>query len=99
MNDMEQSDNLDSEKHGNYYALLVAFKTMNERCQQLETRLATVEEENMCLRLECTKNESADIMKVDDNEKAIAQTLKVCITYMLMLRMYIYHILIYYTSM
>ncbi|KAF3428844.1 hypothetical protein E2986_04251 [Frieseomelitta varia] len=76
MNDMEQSNNPDSEKHGNYYALLVAFKTMNERCQQLETRLATVEEENMCLRLECTKNESAAIMKVDDNEKAIAQTLK-----------------------
>nr|XP_031829441.1 protein spindle-F [Nomia melanderi] len=51
---------------------------MNERCRQLETRLATVEEENMCLRLECGKDESAAIMKIkDDNEETIVQTLKV----------------------
>ncbi|XP_060825663.1 protein spindle-F isoform X1 [Bombus pascuorum] len=76
MSDMEQSENVDNEKCGNYYALLVAFKTMNERCQQLETRLATVEEENMCLRLECGKDESAAITKTNDNEKTIVQTLK-----------------------
>ncbi|XP_076241501.1 C2H2-type zinc binding domain-containing protein spindle-F [Calliopsis andreniformis] len=77
MNDMEQSENLNNETHDSYYALLVAFKTMNERCQQLETRLATVEEENMCLRLECGKDESAAIIKVNDNsEKTIVQTLK-----------------------
>ncbi|OAD53904.1 hypothetical protein WN48_08579 [Eufriesea mexicana] len=74
---MEQSETLDHEKFGSYHALLVAFKTMNERCQQLEIRLATVEEENMCLRLECGKDESAAITKVNDNsEKSIVQTLK-----------------------
>ena len=77
MNDMEQSENSNNEKCGSYYALLVAFKTMNERCQQLETRLAIVEEENMCLRLECGKDESAAITKTADNsEKTIVQTLK-----------------------
>ncbi|CAK9824234.1 Protein spindle-F [Anthophora retusa] len=77
MNDMEQSENLDNDKFNNYYALLVAFKTMNERCQQLEARLATVEEENMCLRLEVGKYESAAITKsTDTNEKTIVQTLK-----------------------
>ncbi|CAK9808582.1 Protein spindle-F [Anthophora quadrimaculata] len=77
MNDMEQSENLDNDKFNNYYALLVAFKTMNERCQQLEARLATVEEENMCLRLEVGKYESAAITKsTDSNEKTIVQTLK-----------------------
>ncbi|XP_076758698.1 C2H2-type zinc binding domain-containing protein spindle-F isoform X1 [Xylocopa sonorina] len=74
---MEQSENSDNEKFGSYYALLVAFKTMNERCQQLETRLATVEEENMCLRLECGKHESEAITKPNDsNEKTTVQTLK-----------------------
>lgn len=80
MTDMEQSENPDTEKLGSYYALLVALKTMNERCRQLETRLATVEEENMHLRLECGKDESAAITKTkDDNEETIVQTLKVCI--------------------
>lgn len=97
MSDMEQSENVDNEKYGSYYALLVAFKTMNERCQQLETRLATVEEENMCLRLECGKDESAAITKVNDNEKTIVQTLKVCITYIVMHRMYVFYILMSYT--
>lgn len=77
MNDMEQLENTDNGKCSSYYALLVAFKTMNERCQQLETRLATVEEENMCLRLECGKDESAIITKINDNnEKTIVQSLK-----------------------
>lgn len=79
MNDMEQSENPDTEKLGSYYALLVALKTMNERCRQLERRLATVEEENMCLRFECGKDESAAITKIKDDEETIVQTLKVCI--------------------
>lgn len=77
MNDMEQSENVDSEKFGSYSALLVAFKTMNERCQQLQLRLSTVEEENMCLRLECGKDESATITKSTNNsEKSVVETLK-----------------------
>lgn len=94
MNDMERSENLSNEKHGSYYALLVAFKTMNERCQQLETRLATVEEENMCLRLECGKDESAAITKISDDEKTVVQTLKVRIKYAVT-----FNIFIIYTRM
>lgn len=91
MNDMEQLENTDNEKCSSYYALLVAFKTMNERCQQLETRLATVEEENMCLRLECGKDESAMITKINDNnEKTIVQSLKVCIIYMMIYKYILY---------
>ena len=77
MNDMDQSEISGNEKHGSYYALLVAFRTMNERCRQLEKRLGDVEEENMCLRLECGKDESAAITKLtDSSEKTIVQTLK-----------------------
>ncbi|KAH0952496.1 hypothetical protein HN011_001015 [Eciton burchellii] len=53
---------------GSYYALLVAFKTMKERCQQLQTRLAAVEEENICLRLECGRDASTAIVKIDGND-------------------------------
>ncbi|XP_076650365.1 C2H2-type zinc binding domain-containing protein spindle-F isoform X2 [Halictus rubicundus] len=75
--DMEQSENSETGKLGSYYALLVALKTMTERCGQLERRLASVEEENMCLRLECGKDGSAAITKTtDDNEEKIVQTLK-----------------------
>lgn len=75
--DMEQSENPDTGKLSSYYALLVAFKSMNERCGQLERRLASVEEENMCLRLECGKMRSAAITETTgDNEKKIVQTLK-----------------------
>ncbi|XP_015439310.1 PREDICTED: uncharacterized protein LOC107194234 [Dufourea novaeangliae] len=74
---MEQIENPNIEKLGSHYALLVALKTMNERCRQLETRLATVEEENMCLRLECGKDESTAITKVKtDSEETVVQTLK-----------------------
>ncbi|XP_017886483.1 protein spindle-F [Ceratina calcarata] len=77
MNDMEQSENMDSEKFGSYSALLVAFKTMNERCQQLQLRLSTVEEENMHLRLECGKDKSTTITKSPNNsEKSVVDTLR-----------------------
>ncbi|XP_076300806.1 C2H2-type zinc binding domain-containing protein spindle-F isoform X2 [Lasioglossum baleicum] len=75
--DMEQSENSDTGKLSSYYALLVAFKSMNERCGQLERRLASVEEENMRLRLECGKVGSAVITETTgDNEEKIVQTLK-----------------------
>ncbi|XP_053977597.1 protein spindle-F isoform X1 [Hylaeus volcanicus] len=77
MSDMDHSENLDDDKHSSYYALRVALKTMKERCRQLETRLTIVEEENMCLKIECAKNESTAIVKVNDNnEKTIVQNLK-----------------------
>ncbi|XP_033322321.1 C2H2-type zinc binding domain-containing protein spindle-F isoform X2 [Megalopta genalis] len=77
MNDMEQSENPETEKLSSHYAMLVALKTMNERCRQLETRLATVEEENKFLRLECGKDESAAIVKAKhDNEGTILETLR-----------------------
>ncbi|XP_003704166.1 C2H2-type zinc binding domain-containing protein spindle-F [Megachile rotundata] len=77
MTDMEQSENSYDKKRSTCYALYFAFKTLNERCQQLETRLATVEEENKCLRLKCGKDECAAITKVNDSdENTIVQTLK-----------------------
>ncbi|EFN76573.1 hypothetical protein EAI_03047 [Harpegnathos saltator] len=68
MNDIENSENSGSFR--SYYALLVAFKTMKERCQQLQTRLAAVEEENVCLRLECGRDTSTAVVKADtiDND-------------------------------
>jgi len=69
---------------GSYYALLVAFKTMKERCQQLQTRLAAVEEENMCLRLECGRDASTAIVKIDGNDDRSAlhtlQVHKLCLS-------------------
>ncbi|XP_078032892.1 C2H2-type zinc binding domain-containing protein spindle-F isoform X3 [Augochlora pura] len=82
MNDMEQSENNgfsnpEVEKIGSHNAMLVALKTMNERCRQLKTRLATVEEENMCLRLECGKDESAAIIRAKhNNEETVVHTLR-----------------------
>lgn len=99
MNDMDQSEISGNEKHGSYYALLVAFRTMNERCRQLEKRLGDVEEENMCLRLECGKDESAAITKLtDSSEKTIVQTLKVHITFVSTFAIFILYILIHFNT-
>jgi len=49
---------------------------MKERCQQLQTRLATVEEENMCLRLECGRDMTTAVVK-DKSDKSTLQTLQV----------------------
>lgn len=55
-------------------ALQIAFKTMKERCQQLEDRLATVEEENTQLRLQCGR----EVVKTDEkSEKSVVQILQV----------------------
>ncbi|XP_020279662.1 protein spindle-F isoform X3 [Pseudomyrmex gracilis] len=58
-------DNSQDDIFESNYALVAAFKTMKERCQQLQTRLAAVEEENKCLRLEC--NKSMAMAVVNDN--------------------------------
>lgn len=73
MNDVENAEN---DTFGSYCALLVAFKTMKERCQQLQTRLVAVEEENMCLRLECGREMA--VVKVDKSDRSALQTLQVC---------------------
>jgi len=67
---------VENDTFGSYCALLVAFKTMKERCQQLQTRLATVEEENMCLRLECGRDMTTAVVK-DKSDKSTLQTLQV----------------------
>ncbi|KYN17629.1 PREDICTED: protein spindle-F [Trachymyrmex cornetzi] len=69
-------ENVENDTFGSYCALLVAFKTMKERCQQLQTRLATVEEENMCLRLECGRDMTTAVVKVDKSDKSALQTLQ-----------------------
>ncbi|KAL2730475.1 protein spindle-F isoform X2 [Vespula maculifrons] len=76
MNIMDMKDNPENDNFGSYHALLIAFKTMKERCQQLQTRLAAVEEENLCLRLECGNDRSTAIVKVNSNDKAVIQTLQ-----------------------
>ncbi|XP_011633788.1 protein spindle-F [Pogonomyrmex barbatus] len=72
MNDIESPEN---DIFGSYCALLVAFRTMKERCQQLQTRLAAVEKENMCLRLECGRDMSTAIVK-DKSDRSAVQTLQ-----------------------
>ncbi|EZA48061.1 hypothetical protein DMN91_005961 [Ooceraea biroi] len=67
MNDTENAESI----FGSYYALLVAFKTMKERCQQLQARLAAVEEENLCLRLECGRDASTVVVGNDDDRSAL----------------------------
>lgn len=74
MNDVE---NVENDTFGSYCALLVAFKTMKERCQQLQTRLAAVEEENMCHRLECGRSMSTAVVKADKSDRSALQILQV----------------------
>ncbi|KYM97781.1 PREDICTED: protein spindle-F [Cyphomyrmex costatus] len=69
-------ENLENDTFGSYCALLVAFKTMKERCQQLQTRLTTVEEENICLRLECGRDLTTAVVKVDKSDKSALQILQ-----------------------
>lgn len=76
---MSDVENPENDIFGSYYALLVAFKTMKERCQQLQIRMAAVEAENVCLRLQCGKDLSSAIVKVEDSgDKSALQMLQVC---------------------
>ncbi|XP_008558930.1 protein spindle-F [Microplitis demolitor] len=52
-------------------ALQIAFQTMQERCHQLENRLAAVEEENIKLRIEKGKELSCEMVIPDDNPSTI----------------------------
>lgn len=76
-NDSSMSQNLVDELFRSQCALQVAFQTMKERCQQLRTRLAAVEEENVCLRLECGKDTSSAVVRANDhNGKTVIQMLQ-----------------------
>ncbi|GJQ72747.1 spn-F [Trypoxylus dichotomus] len=46
------------ENAGSRYALHVALQTLKERCQNLQQRLSLLEEENIALRVQCSKNDS-----------------------------------------
>ena len=69
---MEEVDNIESQ-----YALQVAFQTMKERCQKLQARLASVEEENACLRQQYEKNNSMSLIKLSGDENNIIQSQQV----------------------
>ncbi|XP_015124808.1 protein spindle-F [Diachasma alloeum] len=53
------------------HALQIAFQTMQERCQQLENRLAAVEEENVRLRVEKGTDLDPDIASIDISSEAV----------------------------
>lgn len=71
-----QEENLHSQ-----FALQVAFQTMKERCQHLQARLVSVEEENIRLRLECGKEVAAIAEKSRNDSKDEISILKVSITH------------------
>lgn len=63
---------------GAQQALQIAFQTMQERCQQLQKRLSTVEEENMTLRVERGVDKSEKLTRHNANdESSDAQSLQV----------------------
>lgn len=56
------------------YALQLALKTMQERCQQLQKRLATVEDENCSLRMKyCREKPSINISNTSKTEVELLQ--------------------------
>ncbi|XP_029156873.1 protein spindle-F isoform X1 [Nylanderia fulva] len=61
------NENLENVTPESYYALLVAFETMKERCQRLQTRLVAAEKENMRLKLECSRNSSTAVVKANNS--------------------------------
>lgn len=67
------NENLENVTPESFCALLVAFETMKERCQRLQTRLAVVEKENIRLKLECGRDTT---MKADNSNDESA--LQVC---------------------
>ncbi|KAJ8683237.1 hypothetical protein QAD02_019029 [Eretmocerus hayati] len=52
-------------------ALEAAFQTMKERCQQLEAKLITVEEENISLQRQQEKNDLIPMIKLNETDKNI----------------------------
>lgn len=55
---------------GSQYAYQVAVNTLKERCRNLQQRLATLEEENVSLRVQCRQNEEQFSGFEIDNLKA-----------------------------
>lgn len=64
--DDKESTNISA---ASFYALQVALQTMKERCQQLQLRLLTVEDENVKLRVE---KQRLSIDTPDDSKKEIS---------------------------
>ncbi|RZF35237.1 hypothetical protein LSTR_LSTR009361 [Laodelphax striatellus] len=54
-----------------HYAMQVALQTMKERCQLLQQRLSSVEEDNLRLRIECQNNnrEKTDVSQHSNDNK------------------------------
>jgi hypothetical protein len=67
---MSTSDTTSKENLASHYALHVALQTMKERCQNLQTRMALIEEENLNLRLSNTPGETTD----NNTDKIIQKT-------------------------
>ncbi|XP_063979666.1 protein spindle-F [Diachasmimorpha longicaudata] len=59
------NSSVEEESTASQHALQIAFQTMQERCQQLENRLAAVEEENVRLRVEKGAAPDPDIASID----------------------------------
>ncbi|XP_012283258.1 protein spindle-F [Orussus abietinus] len=77
MSSIDNAELSSDENFGSQYALQVAFQTMKERCQHLQSRLDAVEEENVHLRLECGKDTSAAVIHANEsNEKSLVQALR-----------------------
>lgn len=55
-----------NQEQQSYDALQIAFQTMKERCQQLQSRLSIVEKENEFLRRQNIKKDSIDEVKKFD---------------------------------
>ena len=59
------------------YALQIAFQTMKERCQHLQSRLLTVEEENTALRQQCEIINTITMISGGDEKNNIIQNQQV----------------------
>lgn len=71
--------NMENDYLESQHALLIAYQTMKERCQQLQARLAKVEDENTCLRQQYEKHDSMAIMKTyGADENNVVQNQQVC---------------------
>lgn len=54
---------------GSRYAVHVALQTLKERCQSLQQRLSILEEENISLRIQCTRDEPGNSLTELDKLK------------------------------
>ncbi|XP_034942699.1 uncharacterized protein spn-F [Chelonus insularis] len=68
---MDEDENIAAQR-----ALKIAFQTMQERCHQLENRLAAVEEENIRLRVEKGKEQCVDLIPKSNHELPTIESLQ-----------------------